>query len=1326
MRGLTLKPFGFILAAGIALAANFPVLPVFSATTPHPPLGRVLSPGPHPAVPRELGRRIVRHQLALATAQGSVRQSPARSSTATPLGAQWTSLGPQPIRGLSTYGNSAGRVTAVALRGSIVYIGTADGGVWRSANSGATWTALTDSQATLAIGAIAVDWSTSPETVYAATGERNLCQDCLPSQGVLKGTSIGGTWTWTLNGQATFSGGAFFFSSIVVDANNNQHILGATNQGLYQSMDGGQNWAQVPGTPSGHWDGLAQDPASPNLFWGAVTTSCTSPSYGEIGVWDANASLWTQKWPNGANPPVPVIRVGLGIGPSHTVYAALAACAQGSYGVGELEQIVKTTTGGSSWSIIAPGGSLPDYFSLGPGAGYQGWYDNVVAVDPTNANDAVFGGVTMLTTTNGGSTFTDVARPYSGGPLHPDFHAVAFTGVTGAFYAGNDGGVYSTSDFGGSGSPSDWNDLNAGLSITQFYAGSSIDLTHLAGGSQDNGTAGNPQGAAPAPWTSLLDGDGMWTSMFKGQSTLIGENSGLDMWQFDYSGTGTPTEVGPCASPYTDPSCSDPVGFVAPFVVDPTSTNAASARVYAGTDRVYRTTTGGLPAGGTSGGSWVPASPDLTSGTNPVTHRADWINTMATGAGTMSGTVITGSWYGKVFLTTSGPTASPTSTWIDITGNLPVWSLSASSGDSWITGVAVNPLDNTEAWVTIGTLGSSRIFHTHSATTPSPVWTDISTGLPAGLVVDSILVDPIKPQNVYIGTDAGAMVCTTCADPGATGSWVPLGTGLPNVRVDALTLTADAAEIVAWTHGRGAWYIPVPVGRPGAMLSPTSLSFGDQLVTSPPTTGVPQDVTLTNNGSAPLTITSITVSGDFQRVANANDCGALLAQGSSCTIRITFAPTQLGARTGTLTVNDNAVGSPQTASLSGNGVPPPGGKYNPVTPTRILDTRYGPYPVGQSSAAPVGPGGTISVHVADGATVPTNATAVVLNVTVTNTTSNGYLTVYPTGGSQPPLASNLNWAAGQTVPNLVEVQVGNGGQVTAFNGFGNTDVIFDLEGWVSPQTVNTVADGVFKPLVPYRITDTRYGPYPVGQTTAAQVQARQTVTIQVAGRPDAPNGVPVTGAEAVVLNVTVTNARGPSYLTVYPTGQGLPNASNLNFTTGQTVPNRVMVPLGSNGQVNIFNGWNATDVVVDVNGYFTDGNATPTITGRFTAVPPARILDTRYGPAPVGRPLGPVGPNQTIDVQVAGQGGVPAMTAPMPPRAVALNVTVTGTTANSYLIVYPSDAPSPPLASDLNWPPGTTVPNMVVVKLNASSGQIAIYNGLGSTQIIVDVLGWYS
>ncbi len=934
-------------------------------------------------------------------------------------------------------------------------------GVWKSSDGGATWATTTDGQVTLAIGAIAVDWSTTPETVYAGTGEPNRCQDCMPSQGVLKSTDGGSTWSVT--GQSTFTAGPFYFSAMVVDSTNNQRILAATTRGLYQTTNGGTTWAQAPGTSNAHWDAVAQDPAFPNLFWGALTTSCnTAPSVGQIGVWDGSgAGQWTAKWPaNGTNPPTNVIRIGLGVGKNNTVYAALAACNSGGYQVGQLEQVLKTTTAGASWGTLA----APDYFSLGQGAGYQGWYDNVIAVDPNDAtaNRVVFGGVTMLATTNGGSSFTDVAKPYNGGPLHPDFHAVAFTGAS-SFYAGNDGGVYSTTNLGGTGSASDWTNRNATLSVTQFYAGSSVDLTHLAGGSQDNGTAGNPQGTPPAPWNSILAGDGAWTAMFPGKSTVIGENDVLDMWQFDYYGTGTPTEVAPCSSPYTDPACNDPVGFIAPFVVDSTSVDAQHARVYAGTNRVYRTNTGGLPAGNTTLGTWVIASPDLTTGTGGGAHQPDFIHTMAIGSGSTSNTVITGSWFGKVFLTTSGPTASASSGWIDITGNLPPWSAGTSTGNAWITGVAVNPLDGTEAWVTIGTAGAQRVFHTHGATTASPTWTDISTTLPAGLIVDSILVDPIKPQNVYIGTDTAALICTTCVDPSLVASWAPLGTGLPNVRVDMLTLTADAADIVGWTHGRGAWYVPAPIGRPGAALMPSSLTFPDQIVG---TTSASQDLTLTNNGGAPLVTASITVSGDFQRVsAGTGDCGTAptLAPNSSCTIRVTFAPTAVGTRNGTVTVNDNAANTPQTASLSGNGVPPPGGKYNPVTPVRILDTRYAPFPVGWSSPARLGPGGTLDVQVVDGIRVPTNATAVVINVAVTNTTSNGgYLSVYPTG-NPTPVASSLNWSAGQTVPNLVEVQVGSGGQVRAFNGLGEADVIFDLEGWVSPQTVNAVTDGVFHP-----------------------------------------------------------------------------------------------------------------------------------------------------------------------------------------------------------------------------------------------------------------------
>ena len=156
----------------------------------------------------------------------------------------------------------------------------------------------------------------------------------------------------------------------------------------------------------------------------------------------------------------------------------------------------------------------------------------------------------------------------------------------------------------------------------------------------------------------------------------------------------------------------------------------------------------------------------------------------------------------------------------------------------------------------------------------------------------------------------------------------------------------------------------------------------------------------------------------------------------------------------------------------------------------------------------------------------------------------------------------------------------------------------------------------------------------------------------------------------------------------------------------------------------IYNNLGYVDVVVDVNGWFTDWSNPTDVGGEFTGITPFRVLDTRFGPGQ--RP--PLGPNQTMQLRVAGQGGVPAMTAVVPPTAVVLNVTVTDTTGPSYLTVFPGDAGWPG-TSDLNWVPGQTVPNLVVVRLappsSGAAGTVNIYNHVGSTSVIVDIVGWY-
>ena len=250
-------------------------------------------------------------------------------------------------------------------------------------------------------------------------------------------------------------------------------------------------------------------------------------------------------------------------------------------------------------------------------------------------------------------------------------------------------------------------------------------------------------------------------------------------------------------------------------------------------------------------------------------------------------------------------------------------------------------------------------------------------------------------------------------------------------------------------------------------------------------------------------------------------------------------------------------------------------------------------------------------------------------------------------------------------------------------------------------------------MVPSRILDTRTG----NGAPLAPVGPGAFINLQVTGR----GGVPALGVSAVALNVTVTNPTLGGYLTIYPAGSALPLASNLNFPAGATVPNRVVVKLGTGGQIAIFNGYGSTNVVVDVNGWFTDGSNPPATGGTFTGVTPVRILDTRVG---TGGFHAPLGAGQSLALQVAGFGGVPTMTDQIAPTAAVVNVTVTDTTSQSYLTVYPSGS-ALPLASDLNWPAGATVPNLALVKLGVD-GKIIIYNGYGTVDVIVDVVGWYN
>jgi uncharacterized protein (DUF1501 family) len=380
-----------------------------------------------------------------------------------------------------------------------------------------------------------------------------------------------------------------------------------------------------------------------------------------------------------------------------------------------------------------------------------------------------------------------------------------------------------------------------------------------------------------------------------------------------------------------------------------------------------------------------------------------------------------------------------------------------------------------------------------------------------------------------------------------------------------------------------------------------------------------------------------------------------------------------------------------TSSGGGPGTSGESGGLGTMTPVRIVDTRSG---IGLGRTVKLGPGERVDVPIGGRDGVPAlGVGAVVMNVTVTQCEATGFLTVWPTGETMPD-ASSLNFTAGQSVPNLVIAKLGTAGHVSVFNSNGNTHLIVDVSGWFP-------ADQAFVPLTPSRVLDTRTG----NGAPAAKIGPGGVVDLQVLGRGGVPNAGNV---GAVAMNVTVDGPDSESFVTVWPKGDPLPDASNLNMQPGQTVPNLVVAKVGAGGQISLRNAFGSTDLLADVLGWF------PTGTG-LQAVSPVRILDTRTGN---GAPAVPLGPQQTLELQVGSRGGVPPAAS-----AVVMNVTATDASALGYVTVWPAGVARPD-ASNINTTPGRTSPNLVIVRLG-TDGKVDLFNSAGSVDLIADVMGYF-
>lgn len=580
------------------------------------------------------------------------------------------------------------------------------------------------------------------------------------------------------------------------------------------------------------------------------------------------------------------------------------------------------------------------------------------------------------------------------------------------------------------------------------------------------------------------------------------------------------------------------------------------------------------------------------------------------------------------------------------------------------------------------------------------VYTATGSALSTGLVVNGN-TSMNTPYSIVPGWTSGAQV---------TGNTI-LGSG----SVGILLWGDDVSPMVTGnnvSNGSGVGiqvydgFGPASTGVTIKSNTVSHLSTGINLFTNNPlsnTSSVTGNTVTSSSGDGILVQvgTGVQVTKNMSTLSAAKDCHDTTTGGSGP-----------GGVTNTWTGDIGATSNPSGICLNAS-------SYTPMTPTRICDTRSGNPsgllpPADQCNTHGVLPaGGTLTINVG-GTSVPANASAAVLNVTSVGASADGFVTAYP-AGAPVPNTSNLNVTKNGIVANLVTVALGTGGKVS-FTSNVSTDLVVDLEGFF---TTGPAADQ-YQPASPRRVCDTRAG-NPSGLNTAPANQCNGHTLAAGGKQTISLSGLVPTGTNAVVANVTAVNPASGGFLTVYPSDQPQPTASNVNFNAGQTLPNRVSVPVGSADAITVYSNV-PTDIIVDIGGTYSNPGTAGSL---FLPQNPQRICDTR-----VANPSGLTPPadqcnNMTMvsggtqTVKVAGQFGVLGDA-----TAATLNVTAIRPTAPTYLTVFPHGT-AMPTASDLNPVPAQIEPNMTITSLAGTPGSFDVFNHTGSVDMLADLEGWY-
>ncbi len=755
--------------------------------------------------------------------------------------ADWTEIGPNPIpNGQVVSGPQlavSGRTISIAIHPTnpdLVYVGTAQGGLYRTTDGGTTWTPLMDNALSLAIGAIAIAPS-QPETIYVGTGEHNFSGDSFFGVGVYRidNASTTADLTGPLNRNAAnadvFTGRGI--SRIIVHPTDPATIFVATTsgagglvgvqlgapppRGVYRSTNATSpspdftRMTNLAGNQNVSVRDIATDPANPNFLLANVAQANAAAS----GIHVSNNALadsptfdQRQAFAGTITNEVTAEFAVQRSGPTLTLYAAT-----GNGG----GRVLVSTDDGLSWTQ-----RIDNNFCTP-----QCFYNIAFAVDPTDANRLYLGGVGTNTTftisSNGGTSFTSSA---SG--LHTDSHVIApAPSLPSTVYFGSDGGIYKSVDSGAT-----WVTLNNTTFRATQFMGLSVhptDPNFTLGGTQDNGTNFfRPDGT----WTRADFGDGGYSVIDQtstGTATLnmyhTYQNNADTLQGYAFLTNGLTPSEGTwlrrgCSSSGTTVNgitCNGVIRFYAPLEQGPGSPNT----IYYGSDRLYRSADTGLNHTVVSQNPIVSGFPITAICISP---QNDNIRVVGLSNGAIWGTT----------------TGSSTLTNLDPTNAIP---------NSPIARVVIDPQNVEVAYITLSVFGPANVWRTSNLSSPAPTWTSVANALPQ-VPINGLIVDPANSNILYAGTDIGVFVST---DAGA--NWTAFGTGLPRIAVFDLAKTAGNMIRIA-THGRGMWQIPAmspnatPVTISGRVTTPSGLGLRNATVTMTDPQGVRRTATTSSFG----------------------------------------------------------------------------------------------------------------------------------------------------------------------------------------------------------------------------------------------------------------------------------------------------------------------------------------------------------------------------------------------------------------------------------------------------------------------------------------------